>query len=74
MSDPLEVSFAEVASLVEHARKRAHEAVGHELVGLYWRMGEYISGKIETAEWGEGVVDGLAKHLTRRSPGRRDPP
>ena len=33
MSDPIEASFAEVVSLVEEARKRAYEAVGHELVG-----------------------------------------
>ena len=71
MSDPIEASFAEVVSLVEQARKRAYEAVGQELVGLYWRMGEYISRKIETAEWGEGVVEGLALHLSRRFPGRR---
>jgi predicted nuclease of restriction endonuclease-like (RecB) superfamily len=71
MSDPIEASFAEVVSLVEQARKRAYEAVGQELVGLYWRIGEYISRKIETAEWGEGVVDGLAQHLARRFPGRR---
>ena len=71
MSDPIEASFAEVVSLVEQARKRAYEAVGHELVGLYWRIGEYISRKIETAEWGEGVVEGLARHLSHRFPGRR---
>jgi predicted nuclease of restriction endonuclease-like (RecB) superfamily len=71
MPDPIEASFAEVVSLVEQARKRAYEAVGQELVGLYWRIGEYISRKIETAEWGEGVVDGLARHLTLRFPGRR---
>ncbi len=71
MSDPIEASFAEVVSLVEQARKRACEAVGQELVGLYWRIGEHISRKIETAEWGEGVVDGLARHLARRFPGRR---
>ncbi len=71
MSDPIEASFAEVVSLVEQARKRAYEAVGHELVSLYWRIGEYISRKIETAEWGEGVVEGLARHLALRFPGRR---
>ena len=35
MSDPIEASFAEVASLVERARKRTYEAVGHELVGVF---------------------------------------
>jgi hypothetical protein len=34
MSDPIEATFAEVVSLVEQARKRAYEAIGHELVGV----------------------------------------
>ena len=71
MPDPIEASFAEVVSLVEQARKRAYAAVGQELVGLYWRIGEYIGRKIETAEWGGGVVEGLARHRARRFPGRR---
>ncbi len=32
MSDPIEASIVEVVSLVEQARKRACEAVGHGLV------------------------------------------
>jgi len=71
MSDSIEASFAEVVSLIDQARRRAHQAVGRELVGLYWRLGEYISRKIETAEWGESVVEGLARHLASRFPGRR---
>ena len=66
---PLEASFAEVVGLIEQARQRAYQAVNTELVGLYWRIGEYISGKLAAAEWGEGVVDRLAAHLARVVPG-----
>ncbi|WP_367868782.1 YhcG family protein [Pedobacter sp. WC2423] len=31
-------------------------------------MGEYISKKIETAEWGQSIVDQLAKYLDRNEP------
>ena len=31
-------------------------------------MGEYISRKIETAEWGDGVVDELASYLGHTRP------
>ena len=55
-----EEAFAEVVSLIESARNRAFQAVNTELVGLYWQIGEYISGKLSAAEWGEGVVDRLA--------------
>ena len=44
------------------------QAVNTELVDLYWQVGEFISGKIETATWGEGVVDELARFIARRHP------
>ena len=37
-----------------------------ELVWLYWQLGEYISRKIASAEWGAGVVEELAGSLARR--------
>ena len=36
--------------MIHHARGRASSAVNTELVGLYWRIGEYISKKIDAAE------------------------
>ena len=68
---PVETNFAEVVSLIEQARNRAYQAANTELVGLYWRIGKYISDKLETAEWGEGVIDQLVLHLARRFPGLR---
>jgi hypothetical protein len=63
--------FDEVVALVEAARSRAYEAVNSELVSLYWQLGEYISRKIASAEWGDGVVEELATELARRYPGLR---
>ena len=48
--------FDEVLALIEAARRRAYQAVNTELVNLYWQLGEYISKKIASAEWGDGVV------------------
>lgn len=67
----IEASFAEVFELIESARLRAFQAVNTELVDLYWKIGAYISNKLATAEWGEGVVERLAQHLARRVPGLR---
>ena len=69
--DLVETSFAEVVGLIEQAPQRAYQAVNSELVGLYWRIGEYISAKLAAAVWGEGVVDSLAQHLARTMPGQR---
>ena len=57
---PAETSFAEVVRLIEQARQRAYQAVNTELVGLYWQIGAYISGKLAAAE-----------HLARTMPGQR---
>ncbi len=63
--------FSEVIALIEAARGRAYQAVNAELVAHYWQLGEYISSKIASAEWGEGVVNELAADLARRYPGVR---
>ena len=63
--------FDEVLALIEAARRRAYQAVNSELVSLYWQLGEYISKKIASAEWGDGVVDELARAIARQYPGMR---
>ena len=69
--EPVQADFAEIVALIEQARKRAYQAVDSELVGLYWRLGQYISAKLAAAVWGEGVVDRLAQHLARTMSGQR---
>lgn len=71
VEESVETSFAEVVDLIEQARRRAYQAVNTELVGLYWQIGQYISGKLAAAVWGDGVVDRLAQHLARTMPGQR---
>ena len=61
-----EPAFREIISLIEAARRRAFQAVNIELIDLYWRVGEYISRKLDTAAGGEGVVHALARYIARR--------
>ncbi len=63
-----ESSFAEVVNLIQQTRQRTFQAINAALVDLYWRVGEYISRKLETAAWGEGVVDELARYIGRQHP------
>src|SRR5581483_8474138 len=60
--------FDEVLQLINESRARAFSAVNQELVGLYWRIGEYINRKLESAAWGEGVVQQLADYIAQRYP------
>jgi predicted nuclease of restriction endonuclease-like (RecB) superfamily len=57
-----------VLRLIDAARVRAISAVNTTLIELYWNIGQYISSKIETVAWGEGVVDQLAQHIARIHP------
>jgi len=60
--------FNEVVSMIQASQYRALQAVNTELIDLYWRVGEYISRKIESAAWGEGVVKNLAAHIAHHHP------
>jgi predicted nuclease of restriction endonuclease-like (RecB) superfamily len=65
---PEEQAFAEVVEMIQAARGQAVAAVNTALIDLYWRIGEYISRKLETAVWGEGVVEALARYIQRHHP------
>lgn len=64
----LEQQFHEIIQLIRAAKYRALKSVNVELINLYWHVGEYISGKVEGAEWGTGVVSELALYLKRTQP------
>jgi predicted nuclease of restriction endonuclease-like (RecB) superfamily len=66
-----EPAFSEVLSLIQTAKQRAYQAVNTELVNLYWQVGEYISLKVESAEWGDAVTGELARYLAKTQPGLR---
>lgn len=63
-----EATFREVVGMIQAARGRALQAVNTELVELYWQVGGFVSRKIETAAWGEGVVEELAHFIARQHP------
>ena len=64
-------AFEEVLNLIRASREQAFQAVNTALVDLYWQVGAYISRKLATAEWGDGVVEQLAAHIARTQPGLR---
>jgi len=66
-----DAAFAEVAQIIASARRRAMQSVNTALIDLYWQVGEYISRKIESAEWGDAVVPQLADYIARSQPGLR---
>ncbi len=49
-----EVVFSEIVQLIRSSQEGALRAVNTLLIDLYWKVGEIISGKIASAEWGDG--------------------
>lgn len=66
-----EAGFVEIAQIITTAKQKAIHAVNTALIDLYWQIGAYISHKLETAEWGDGVVLQLANYLAETQPGLR---
>lgn len=63
--------FADIAILIKESRASAIHAVNTELIHLYWKIGAYISAKVESAEWGQAVVKQLADYIGRTEPDAR---
>ena len=63
--------LAALKERIHRARTAAARAVNHELVLLYWDIGQGIVEKQETADWGDSVVERLASDLRTEFPDMR---
>jgi len=64
----MEDQFIDIIRLIKNSRSTAIKAVNAELINLYWNVGEYISNKIELAEWGDSIVKELAIYIKKNEP------
>lgn len=64
----MEHRFQDIIQFINQSRNKALKAVNAELINLYWNIGEYISNKLEIAEWVESVVVELAKYIQQNEP------
>lgn len=64
----LDKDFSEILTLIQEARHRVYKSINTELISLYWQVGEYIHKKIESSNWGEGVIEALAQYLKAIQP------
>ena len=71
MSPLTAAPFADIVQLIANAKQRAIQAVNTSLIDLYWQVGEIISRRIASAEWGDGVVNQLADYIAQTQPGLR---
>lgn len=64
----LQNQFIDILNLIKKSRFKALKAVNTELIDLYWNVGEYISQRLESEEWGLSVVDELSNYLLLNEP------
>lgn len=60
--------FDEVIRLIQHTRSEIVRAANSQLIELYWQLGAYMSNKIESAQWGDSVVQQLSEYIARTAP------
>jgi predicted nuclease of restriction endonuclease-like (RecB) superfamily len=66
-----EATFLEIVRLIIASRERAIQTINAAIIDLYWQVGETINRKIESAEWGDGVVQQLAEYIAKTQPSLR---
>jgi predicted nuclease of restriction endonuclease-like (RecB) superfamily len=63
--------FTAVVDLIRRSRSEALRAVNTHLIDLYWKIGEYISQRVEIENWGDSVVVNLADFIAKSEPGAK---
>lgn len=59
----------ELKTRIQSAQVKAAVAVNRELLELYWDLGREICEKQKVANWGDGLIEQLAKDLSAAFPG-----
>ena len=62
--------LAQLKVQIRQRQVQALRAVNHELVGLYWDLGQSIHQKQQALGWGKAVVQTVARDLQAEFPGR----
>ena len=60
--------FAEVADIIRKTQQHIFRVANTALIDMYWEIGAYLTQKIETAKWGDGIVSQLANYIAKVLP------
>jgi predicted nuclease of restriction endonuclease-like (RecB) superfamily len=69
MTDKLQPQFTEILNLIKIAQDRVIATSNQELIKLYWSIGQYISERLRTTEWGQKAIEQLAAFIQMQEPG-----
>lgn len=65
---PFAIEFEQVYELIMVHKKRAMTTLHNESMLMVWQVGGYVSNRLKTAAWGDGVVRMLSEYIRTRSP------
>lgn len=63
--------FETVCSIIATHRKRIIRVVNNESMSMVWEVGGYVSHKLKTSVWGDGVVRQLSDYIRTKYPAAR---
>ena len=63
--------FETVYSIIAAHRKRVVRVVNNESMAMVWEVGGYVSNKLKSSTWGDGVVRLLAEYIHTQDPAAR---
>jgi predicted nuclease of restriction endonuclease-like (RecB) superfamily len=69
MPDRIQPQFTAVLTLIKTAQNRVIATTNQELIQLYWSIGQYISDRLKTSEWGQKTIAQLATFIQTQEPG-----
>ena len=67
--DKLQSQFTEILVLIENAQDQVFTTTNQSLIRLYWTIGQSISDRLKTSEWGQKTIEQLAVFIQSQSPG-----
>lgn len=63
--------FDTVYSIISAHRKRVIRTVNNESMAMVWEVGGYVSSRLKTSDWGDGVVRQLSEYIRTKDPTAR---
>ena len=59
----MDQQFGEIVDIILRHKSNASRAVNEELLLTAWHVGEYVSAKLRSEEWGSKVVSQLSEYI-----------
>ena len=63
--------FEAVYSIIAAHRERVVRVVNNESMAMVWEVGGYVSNRLKSSAWGDGVVRQLAEYIHTQDPAAR---